>query len=79
MGAILEVGEEGLRTKQSTWEIFVNEDIVWKRGDISSIIYGFPVDSSHIKDLKPASDSSKGDGILERTNAEWVAVTELVR
>jgi len=76
-GAIFEMGKEGLRAKQLTWEIFVDEDIVGKRGNISSIIDGFPGGSSNIKDLKSACNSSEGDGVLETTNAEWVAVTEL--
>jgi len=56
----------------------MDEDIARKRGDISSIIDGFPGGPSNIEDLKSACNAAEGDGILETTNAERVAVTELV-
>ena len=49
--SVFEVGQESLWTQQTTWKVFMDENIIRKRSDISGVINGFPGGSSGVMNL----------------------------
>jgi len=78
LASIFVVGQEGLGTEESSWKALMNEDLIYKRNDISTVVQGFLSCSSHVFHLQAPSYAIKIHRRVELSNGQGIHIGESV-